>query len=97
MGKMNELDIENMNERDMNSDENTINDFEPTEKELQEMMIEMHIEEEVEVKDKILEDWTSVICVSCLKGVSLMKATFIDDAPYHKWCAEEELRNRYEE
>jgi len=91
MGKIKDLDIQKMNENesDINSDENTIDDFEPTDAELQKMMKELHIEEEAETKDKILEDWSTVICVSCLKEVDLMKAVFIDDAPYHKWCAEE--------
>ena len=96
MGKMNELDIESMNENDMNSDENTISDFEPTETELQEMMKELHIKEEAEIKDKILEDWNIVICPACGKEVDLFKAVSIDDSFYHKWCAEDELRGEDE-
>jgi len=88
---MKDLDIDSMN-GDINSDENTIDDFEPTDAELKEMMKELHIEEEAETKDKILEDWSKVTCISCLKPVDLMKAVFIDEAPYHKHCAEEELR-----
>jgi len=91
---MKNLDIESM-KGDINSDENTTNaidDFEPTDAELQEMMKELHIEEEAETKNKILEDWSEVTCISCLKPVDLMKAVFIDEAPYHKHCAEEELR-----
>jgi hypothetical protein len=92
---MKDLDINRMNEEDINSDENTentIDDFEPTDAELKEMMKELHISEEAETKDKILEDWREVMCVACLKPVDLMKAVFIDEAPYHKYCAEEELR-----
>jgi len=90
---MKDLDIDRMNEYDINSDENTVFDeIEPTEKELQEMMKELNILEEAETKDKILEDWKEATCVSCMKPVDLMKAVFIDEAPYHKHCAEEELR-----
>ena len=90
---MKDLDIEDMN-CDVNSDENTINDFEPTEKELQEMMKELHIEEEAETKDKILEDWDECTCPACLRPVKLLEAVFIDDYPYHKWCSEE--RDNYD-
>jgi len=86
---MKDLDIEQMNENNINSDENTISDFEPTDAEIQEMMKELHIEDEAEIKDKILEDWDIVLCSACLKNVKIIKAIFIDDAPYHKWCAEE--------
>ena len=96
---MKDLDIDRMNgytnEEDINSDENTentIDDFEPTDAELKEMMKELHIEEEAETKDKILEDWDECICPACLREVKLMEAVFIDEAPYHKHCAEEELR-----
>jgi hypothetical protein len=88
---MKDLDIESMN-GDINSDENTIDDFEPTDAELKEMMKELHISEEAETKDKILEDWDECICPACLREVKLMEAIFIDEAPYHKHCAEEELR-----
>jgi hypothetical protein len=89
MGKMNELDIERKNE-----------EVEPTDVDLDRMLKELNIASEAEFKDKILEDWEKATCPACLKEVKLTKAVFINDAPYHKWCAEAEERydkNDYEE
>ena len=80
MGKMKDLDIDNMNDYE---------DAEPTEAELNRMMKELHVKTEAEFKDKILEDWDCITCFSCYKELKLTKAVFIDDVPYHKWCSEE--------
>jgi len=80
MGKMKDLDIDNMNDYE---------DSEPTDAELKKMLRDEHVKTEAEFKDKILEGWDSAICSACLKEVKLTKAIFIDDAPYHKWCVEE--------
>lgn len=82
MGKINGLYIEKMN--DENND-----DFEPSDADLKKMMKEMHIKTEAEFKDKILDDWNVVTCCACGKDLKLEKAKFVNDAPYHKWCAEE--------
>lgn len=79
---MKDPDIDNMNDYE---------DAEPTELELRKMLRDEHVKTEAEFKDKILEDWDSVPCSSplCDKEVKITKAVFIDEAPYHKWCAEE--------
>jgi len=84
MGKMKDLDIDSMN-----GFANSNDDPEQTDAELKKMMKELNIKNEAEFKDKILEDWDSSICPNCLQEVKLIKAVFINDAPYHKWCAEE--------
>lgn len=89
MGKMSELDIERKNE-----------EIEPSDADLNQMLKELNIKNEAEFKDKILEDWNVSICPACMKEVNLLKAIFINDAPYHKWCAENEERydkDNYEE
>ena len=64
-------------------------DPEPTDEQLNKMLKELHVKSEAEFKDKILEDWNTAICPLCLKEVKLTKAVFVNDFPYHKWCAEE--------
>lgn len=80
MGKMKGLDIDRMNNYD-----NT----EPTDEELKEILKAAHVKTEAEYKDKILEDWNIVACAFCGQDLKLEKAKFINDFPYHKWCAEE--------
>jgi len=77
---MKDLDIENMNDYE---------DAEPTDKELKDLLREEHVKTEAEFKDKLLEDWDVLTCVACYKDVKITKAVFFEDAPYHKWCAEE--------
>lgn len=74
---MKDLDIDNMNKEDS----------EPTDKELQDMLRQEHVKTEAEFKDKLLEDWDEVLCYGCYRPVKLMEAIFIDEAPYHKFCA----------
>jgi hypothetical protein len=77
---MKDLDIENMNDYE---------DAEPTDKELKDLLREEHVKTEAEFKDKLLEDWDTLTCVACYKEVKITKAFLYEDAPYHKWCAEE--------
>lgn len=62
-------------------------DLEPTEEELQ----------SIELENTSENNWRLVACIACGKDVDLLEAEFIDEAPYHKHCAREEKRLRYEE
>lgn len=79
MSKMKDLDIDSMNKED----------YEPTDKELNDLLRNEYVKTEAEFKDKLLDEWDQTICLACYKNVKLTKAVFIDDVPYHKWCAEE--------
>lgn len=55
-------------------------DPEPTDEELEEISQE---------EEQTLENWDDIICCACYRPIKLSKAVFINDYPYHKWCAEE--------
>lgn len=68
---------------------NNYKDVDPTDMELNKMMQEENVKNEIEFENKFLEDWEDTVCYACYKTVKLTKAVFINEAPYHKWCAEE--------
>jgi len=78
MGKMKDLDIDNMNDYE---------DSEPTDAELKKMLRDEHVKTEAEFKDKILEGWDEVLCYACYRPLKLTEAIFINEVPYHKYCA----------
>lgn len=74
MGKNKDLDIDKL---------------EPTDAEIRRMLKEENVKTEEEFKNKILEEWDELPCRSCYQTVKLTEAVFINDYPYHKWCARE--------
>ncbi len=68
-----------------------IEDEEPTNEELDNMVIKSGARDEDEFQDKVLKNWNITKCCICGKKLNLSNAIEIEDGLAHKYCLWENL------